>query len=84
MTLTLTNAETDALIAEYLEPHGDPCKRDRGEWWLKERGVPVRAIIGYWQGGVEGDLAVDRRQITASRSPLWKRQSLPMSGTLPW
>lgn len=64
---TLTEEEIDALIAAHIEPHGDPRKRDRGEYWLKERGVPVWAIIGYLQGGGEGDIDVVASDYGVSR-----------------
>ncbi len=54
---TLTEKEIDALIAAHIEPHGDPRKRDRGEYWLKESGVPVWAIIGHLPAA-DGDLDV--------------------------
>ena len=44
-TVGSTEAEQDqALIAEHLEPH--PYRAGAEEWRLKERGVPVWAIIG--------------------------------------
>lgn len=46
MDLTLTEAETDALIEQHIEPHPDPVKQGFGWYRLKERGVPVYAIIG--------------------------------------
>jgi uncharacterized protein (DUF433 family) len=40
-----TKAVSDeALIAAYVEPH--PARPGAAEWRLKERGVPVWAIIG--------------------------------------
>ena len=40
-----TKAVRDApLIAAYVEPH--PARPGAAEWRRKERGVPVRAIIG--------------------------------------
>lgn len=38
--------EAAALIDAYVEPHPDPVKQGRGWYRLKERGVPVYAIIG--------------------------------------
>lgn len=55
---TLSPEQIDALITTHLEPHGDPRKGEYGVYWLKESGVPVRAIIGYYQGGAEGDVDV--------------------------
>lgn len=40
---TSTNRDA-ALIATHVEPH--PARPDASEWRLKERGVPVWAIIG--------------------------------------
>jgi hypothetical protein len=37
-------AEAEALIARHVEPH--PARPGRGEWRLKERSVPVWALIG--------------------------------------
>lgn len=46
MVRELTKNETDALIERHIEPHPDPVK-ERYAWYrLKERGVPVYAIIG--------------------------------------
>ena|SRR5215203_7401557 len=39
-----TRAQAEALIAKHIEPH--PARPGRAEWRLKERGVPVWAIIG--------------------------------------
>jgi hypothetical protein len=39
-----TGAQAEALIARHVEPH--PARPGRAEWRLKERGVPVWAIIG--------------------------------------
>lgn len=36
--------ESDEVISRYVEPH--PSKPGPAEWRLKERGVPVWAIIG--------------------------------------
>ncbi|HEV7214056.1 MAG TPA: hypothetical protein VGP33_02945 [Chloroflexota bacterium] len=41
-----TASELDALIARYIEPHPDPIKAGHAWYRLKERGVPVYAIIG--------------------------------------
>jgi uncharacterized protein (DUF433 family) len=41
-----TTSEMDVLIARHIEPHPDPVKSGRGWYRLKERGVPVYAIIG--------------------------------------
>ena len=46
MAPMLTNSGTDALIAQHIEPHPDPVKQGHGWYRLKERGVPVYAIIG--------------------------------------
>ena len=37
-------AYIDALIEKHVEPH--PARAGRSEWRLKERGVPVWALIG--------------------------------------
>lgn len=39
-----TGAEAEALIARHVEPH--PSRPGIAEWRLKERGVPVWALIG--------------------------------------
>lgn len=44
MVRTLTTNETDALIARHIGPH--PSNPGRDEYWLKEPGIPVWAIIG--------------------------------------
>lgn len=41
-----TKHGTDALIARHIEPHPDPVKEGHAWYRLKERGVPVYAIIG--------------------------------------
>lgn len=41
-----TANETEALIARHIEPHPDPVKEGYAWYRLKERGVPVYAIIG--------------------------------------
>ncbi len=46
MVRTLNTVETDALIARHREPHPDPVKAGTGWYRLKERGVPVYAVIG--------------------------------------
>jgi hypothetical protein len=44
-TISLTVEEIDdALIRAHVEPH--PARPGEAEWRLKERGVPVWAIIG--------------------------------------
>jgi uncharacterized protein (DUF433 family) len=44
MVRTLTTHETDALIARHVGPH--PSNPGIDEYWLKEPGIPVWAIIG--------------------------------------
>ena len=39
-------AGTNALIARHIEPHPDPVKEGHAWYRLKERGVPIYAIIG--------------------------------------
>lgn len=46
MVRELTENETDALIERHIEPHPDPVKQGYAWYRLKERGVPVYAIIG--------------------------------------
>lgn len=46
MVRELTENETDALIERHIEPHPDPVKAGYAWYRLKERGVPVYAIIG--------------------------------------
>jgi uncharacterized protein (DUF433 family) len=41
----------EALIARYLEPN--PNRPGPADWWLKDYGVSVWALVGYW-------LTVDR------------------------
>jgi uncharacterized protein (DUF433 family) len=45
------HAADDALIARYLEPN--PNRPGPADWWLKDFGVSVWALVGYW-------LTVDR------------------------
>ena len=35
-----------ALIAKYLEPN--PNRPGPADWWLKDYGVSVWALVGYW------------------------------------
>jgi uncharacterized protein (DUF433 family) len=42
----LTENEIDARIERHIEPHPDPVKQGYAWYRLKERGVPVYAIIG--------------------------------------
>ena len=46
MVRELTKNETDALVERHIEPHPDPVKEGYAWYRLKERGVPVYAIIG--------------------------------------
>jgi hypothetical protein len=46
MVRELTENETDARIERHIEPHPDPVKQGYAWYRLKERGVPVYAIIG--------------------------------------
>jgi uncharacterized protein (DUF433 family) len=46
MVRELTRNETDRLIRQHIEPHPDPVKQGEAWYRLKERGVPVYAIIG--------------------------------------
>ena len=39
-------SELDDLISRYIEPHPDPVKSGHAWYRLRERGVPVYAIIG--------------------------------------
>jgi len=39
--------DPDALIARYLEPN--PHKPGPADVWLKDYGVSVWALVGYWQ-----------------------------------
>lgn len=41
-----TESETAALVWRHIEPHPDPVKEGYAWYRLKERGVPVYAIIG--------------------------------------
>lgn len=47
MARELTENETDTLIARHVGPH--PSNRGTDEYWLKELGIPVWAIIGSMQ-----------------------------------
>ena len=57
MARTLTERDTDALIERYVGPH--PTHPGLDEYWLKEPGVPVWAIIGAYQaeGGNADEVA---------------------------
>ena len=57
MARTLTERDTDALIERYIGPH--PAHPGLDEYWLKEPGVPVWAIIGAYQaeGGNADEVA---------------------------
>jgi uncharacterized protein (DUF433 family) len=46
MVRELTENETEALIERHIEPHPDPVKEGYAWYRLKERGVPIYAIIG--------------------------------------
>ncbi len=46
MVRELTRNETEMLIKRHVEPHSDPVKEGDAWYRLKERGVPVYAIIG--------------------------------------
>ncbi len=37
----------EALIAQYLEPN--PNRPGAADWWVKDRGVSVWALVGYWK-----------------------------------
>src|SRR5438270_13277980 len=41
----------DALIAKYIGPH--PANPGKAEYWLKDAGIPVWAVIGQWQADNE-------------------------------
>ena len=47
MVRELTENETDTLITHYIGPH--PSNLGIDEYWLKEPGIPVWAIIGSLQ-----------------------------------
>jgi len=47
MVRELTENETDTLIARHIGPH--PSNRGTDEYWLKEPGIPVWAIVGSMQ-----------------------------------
>ncbi|MCA1725530.1 MAG: hypothetical protein LC748_15020 [Thermomicrobia bacterium] len=46
MVRELTRNETEAFIERHFEPHPDPVKQGDAWYRLRERGVPVYAIIG--------------------------------------
>ena len=39
--------DDDALIGQYLEPN--PNRPGPADWWLKDYGVSVWALVGYWE-----------------------------------
>lgn len=46
MAQPVVNWDVDALIEQHIEPHPDPVKVGHAWYRLRERGVPVYAIIG--------------------------------------
>lgn len=64
----------DVLIERYLEPHSDPRKAGYSWYRLKERGVPVWAIIGALMpnganaDAVAEDYGVSREAVEAAQS----------------
>jgi uncharacterized protein (DUF433 family) len=40
------HAADNALITRYLEPN--PNRPGPADWWLKDYGVSVWALVGYW------------------------------------
>ena len=64
----------DTLIERYIEPHADPHKSGYSWYRLKERGVPVWAIIGALTpegsnaDAVAADYGVSREGVAAAQS----------------
>ena len=46
MAQAFTKSKADFLIAQHIDPYPDPVKQGHGWYRLKERGVPIYAIIG--------------------------------------
>lgn len=69
-----------ALIARHVEPH--PYKPGRAEWRLKERGVPVWAIIGALTptgdnaDQVADDYGISREAMAAARAYYERHKAL--------
>jgi hypothetical protein len=70
MARTLTDRDTDALIARHIGPY--PANPSLDEYWLIEPGVPIWAIIGTYQveGGDADEVAaayrLSREQVAAA------------------
>jgi uncharacterized protein (DUF433 family) len=70
MARTLTDRDTDALIARHIGP--SPANSGLDEYWLREPGVPVWAIVGASkvEGGNADEVAaayhLSREQVDAA------------------
>jgi hypothetical protein len=70
MARTLTDRDTDALIARHVGPY--PANAGLDEYWLLEPGAPVRAIVGTYnaEGGNADEVAaayhIPREQVDAA------------------
>jgi uncharacterized protein (DUF433 family) len=80
MTRTLTDRDTDALIARHIAPH--PSNPDLDEYWLSDPGVPVWAIIGAYkaEGGNADEVAaayhLSSEQLAAALAYYQRHRSL--------
>ena len=80
MVRELTKSETDRLIERHIEPHSDPVKEGEAWYRLKERGVPVYAIIGGMTptfdnaDDVADAFAVSREAVDAAVAYYWQHK----------
>lgn len=79
MVLTKHEIEDEVLIDRLVEP--DPNTGDPAEWRVKERGVPIWALIGGLEpdGGnadeVARDYGISREAMTAARAYYRRHQA---------
>lgn len=70
MARALTDRDMDASIARYIGPH--PANPGLDEYWLRDPGVPVWAIVGAYaaEGGNADEVAtaynLSREQVDAA------------------
>lgn len=80
MVRELTKSETDTLIKRHIEPHPDPVKEGDAWYRLRERGVPVYAIIGSMTrtfdnaDDVADAFAVSREAVEAAVAYYWQHK----------
>jgi uncharacterized protein (DUF433 family) len=80
MPRTTTAREVDALIARHIGPH--PSNPGLDEYWLREPGVPIWAVIGAYQaeGGnadeVAAAYAISREQVEAALAYYHRHQAV--------